>query len=120
MSFDWREFLALAKALQQSPHTAYSTETAQRCAVSRAYYSAFCYVRNYAKAHLGFQPQVSADDHKNLRELLRKHNPGMATQLDSLRQWRNTCDYDDVVRGNLTSLVPQAIIIAETLINAFP
>ena len=37
MAFDWNEYLKLAQALQQQ-----NTEAAQRSAISRAYYAAFC------------------------------------------------------------------------------
>ncbi|HOM16017.1 MAG TPA: HEPN domain-containing protein [Thermoguttaceae bacterium] len=122
MSFDWREFLALAKALQQSPHPTYSTEAAQRVAVSRAYYAAFCYLRNYAETHLGLQRKRTGEDHALLRKHLRKlGNPWdqRAEKLEELLQWRHQCDYDDVV-GDLNIKTSTAITTAEDLINACP
>ena len=46
--FDWREYLNLAKFLLDLKSSRISKEALYRCAVSRAYYSAFCWERNYA------------------------------------------------------------------------
>jgi uncharacterized protein (UPF0332 family) len=47
--FDWREYLNLAKFLLDLKSSGISKEALYRCAVSRAYYSAFCWARNYAQ-----------------------------------------------------------------------
>jgi hypothetical protein len=49
VSFDWVEFLALANDLRGRLGALYSEEAANRTAVSRAYYAAFCHARNYAE-----------------------------------------------------------------------
>lgn len=109
MSFDWTEYLRLARFLETASGEGFSQEAALRCAVSRAYYSAFCYARNYASFHEGFLPQKHHEDHGNLR----KHFTGVkkikiADILDRLRQWRNSCDYEDTVT-NLSLLFNQAV-----------
>ena len=71
MSFDWKEFLNLACFLR-GEKVEYSRESALRSAVSRAYYSVFCYIRNYARDKEGFKPQGNSKDHKNLREYFKK------------------------------------------------
>ena len=116
MSFDWREYLGLAKELAGVPRCDYSQEAAERSAVSRAYYAAFCWTRNYAEAKLGFRPQKTADDHKLLREHLKHHDPKLASALNKLRGWRNSCDYKDNV-PNLPQQAKASIRLAENIIE---
>jgi len=117
MAFDWREYLKLAKVLTRQKGVGYPLEAAGRSAVSRAYYSAFCWARNYAEENLKFQRTKTADDHKDLREHLKKQRKvQLASRLDRLRKWRNSCDYDDEV-PNLDGYVRDAINIAEKVIQ---
>lgn len=117
MAFDWREYLALAKDLAGRGGVGYSSEAARRSAVSRAYYSAFCWVRNYAEANLGFQKTGTHKDHGHLIEHLRKkRRVQLASRLDKLRKWRNACDYNDEV-PDLDHFVKNAIGIAEKAIQ---
>jgi uncharacterized protein (UPF0332 family) len=71
MAFDWRDFLDLAKTLIGQGSN-YSTEAASRTAVSRAYYAAFCWARNYAESQLEFQKRRTPEDHRELREYLKR------------------------------------------------
>ena len=101
--FDWRDYLALAHTLGGSHGTAASlqlSEATSRCAVSRAYYAAFCHARNYAQQHLGYVSRNTPSDHGALRQHFRLHGMNtVADSLDLLRAWRNQCDYRDSVRG---------------------
>lgn len=98
MSFDWREFLNLARLLKDEPYAKCNKESAYRTAVSRAYYAAFCHARNYARDNQGYKPSYDDEDHKNIREHYRMVKMyTIARFLDHLRLWRNTCDYDDVI-----------------------
>lgn len=98
MSFDWREFLNLARLLKDEPYAKCNKESAYRTAVSRAYYAAFCHARNYARDNQGYTSIKDEDDHKNIRKHFRLYNMYKIAQwLDNLRVWRNQCDYDDVI-----------------------
>ena len=99
MAFCWSDFLHLGKALLDDPPESLC-EASQRTCVSRAYFAAFCSIRQYASTRC-FQPQRNADDHKRLRVFLAENLKliQMANKLDRLRQWRNNCDYDSVVRN---------------------
>jgi hypothetical protein len=115
MAFDWREYLNLSRLLQgQTGQTAF-IEAALRSAVSRAYYSAFCHARNYARDRQGY---VSAKKKWKDHGLVRKHfsrrrgQTRVAGLLGSLRQWRNDCDYRDTV-GDLDKMVTESIKSAE-------
>jgi uncharacterized protein (UPF0332 family) len=117
MSFDWREYLELARELAGLRGSGYSQEAADRSAVSRAYYAAFCWARNYAEAKLGFKPQKGPDDHKRLREhLKRQRHQMLASHLNKLRGWRNECDYDDQV-PQLRQRVSVSIEVADKIIQ---
>ena len=116
--FDWREYLNLAKFLLDLRGSGISKEALYRCAVSRAYYSAFCWARNYAQRNLGFKPTKKTEDHKLVKETLA--NKGfikIAKKLDKLRKWRNSCDYKNVVSGNLNSIAFNSIKYAEDIIQ---
>jgi uncharacterized protein (UPF0332 family) len=121
MAFNWQEYLELAKELAGLQRSEYSRECAYRSAVSRAYYSAFCWCRNYAEKHSGFKPTGEAKDHKYLREYLRKLGKDwgkIASKLDKLRRWRNKCDYDnDLNNIDLEGMVYQSIEISQEIIE---
>jgi len=117
MPFDWREYLKLARELIGQTGSGYSEEAAKRSAVSRAYYAAFCWARNYAEANWGFRRTATAEDHRRLREHLRgQRRMRLASNLNKLRGWRNDCDYDDEV-PNLEQFVKSAIRIAGKVIQ---
>jgi len=109
MPFDWKQYLLLAEFLQANADNSPSKEAAYRCAVSRAYYAAFCHARNFARDHYGFIPQSGVDDHGRVRAIFRqKRRHDIASALDDLRDWRNQCDYDDDV-ASLSTLVSSSI-----------
>lgn len=115
MAFDWREYLQLSRFLEDGK-TSYIREAALRCGVSRAYYAAFCHARNYARDNEGFVPKYDRRDHQLLRDHFITSREGMTLQLEQLRQWRNSCDYKDELRG-LSGLIPSAIEYAQDIIN---
>jgi uncharacterized protein (UPF0332 family) len=117
MSFDWKEFLELARVLQGSKGDSYSIEASDRSSVSRAYYAVFCSVRNYAEKQMDFRRTGKAEDHTRLVEHLRNTGRSqMANQLRRLRRWRNRCDYEDSV-ANLKALVENAISVSDTTLS---
>ena len=117
MPFDWREYLDLARELAGLRGYGYSQEAAERTAVSRAYYAAFCWARNYAEKNLGFQPEGKSSDHTKLREHFQKKGyPELASDLNKLRGWRNACDYDDQV-SQLHQQVSSSIKVADKIIQ---
>lgn len=119
MAFDWREYLELAKALRSSSGPSFPQEAAQRSAVSRAYYAAFCHARNYAERQLGFRRTGTGKDHGLLRRHLGQFGPEwkeIADELRELHKWRKQCDYDDAV-SNLSVILSEAISTAEDIIS---
>ncbi len=121
MAFDWKELLDLARFLQAQACSQVAREPALRGAISRAYYGAFCYVRNYARDRLGFQPRNSPEDHGRLRAYLKKGKTQVLSErLDDLRQWRNECDYWDELPFDLTLQATLAIESASRIFVALP
>ncbi len=119
MSFDWKEYLNLAKYIHDKQGSDFSSEASYRCAVSRAYYSAFCYALNHAVDFLGYsKSSTPQDDHGKLKAYFKqKRRNDIAIALDQLRQWRNLCDYENNV-ASLPDLVAGAFIKAEKIINS--
>jgi uncharacterized protein (UPF0332 family) len=117
--FDWTKFLDIARDLNNKLNKKYG-DAAYRCAVSRAYYSAFCFVRNYARNNMGFIPDYNADDHRKIIDFLNSKNKSdIADDLEELRKWRNMCDYYDIIKDqyDLRSMSAWAIIKADSIIT---
>src|SRR6266481_5912717 len=96
MPFDWTAFIGLARELASQSQRGPGQEALLRTALSRAYYGAFCYARNYAQRWLKYQPTGTEEDHRSLRDhFWGKKRQNVARSLDQLRQWRNTADYAD-------------------------
>lgn len=118
MAFDWGEFLELADFLAGDQAARHTPEAAQRSAISRAYYAAFCHARNHARTSLGYWPTGTAADHTTLRRYLGRHGQfRIARRLDDLRTWRNLCDYEDTVR-NLSLILRGALAAARDVVQA--
>ncbi len=76
MPFDWKNLLDLAHQMEQDASKGVSKEEALcRSAVSRAYFAAFCYARNYAEQFLKYQPKSDERDHGSLRAHLKGKSP---------------------------------------------
>src|SRR5216684_2306140 len=114
MPFNWRDYLDLARWLETNTPPGVSPEAAGRAGVSRAYYAAFCYARNYARDYLGFVPRNDATDHGRLRAHLRqRRRHATADNLDQLQDWRNECDYEDDLPRAVTTMLRDALRQAE-------
>ena len=121
MPFDWLNFLEFAKELMEEIESRWGrlSEAVKRTIVSRAYYSAFCYIRNYEAEHSRFRITYTSEDHKNLiRHLKRIGRFGIATALRNLRKNRNHCDYDDSI-VNLDRKMKFSLLNAERLLRAY-
>ncbi|MCC3444670.1 MAG: hypothetical protein JGK01_23865 [Microcoleus sp. PH2017_03_ELD_O_A] len=78
MSFDWLQYLNLAKELAGQATIPAEQEARLRDAISRSYYAAFILARNYLRDKQGHSRcQLIADN------------------LAVLRRYRNQADYDD-------------------------
>ena len=117
MPFYWKEYLKLAEFLGRWDGKEFTKEAANRTAVSRAYYSAFCTLRDYARGSEGFVPYDDGRDHSRLRRHFEYNGKkGISIDLDELRQWRNECDYVGEV-GDTNRLRRRALSKARKLIG---
>lgn len=117
MEFNWKEFLELAKYLNEKEPFKYS-QAALRTSASRAYYAAFCQARKYAGKKLGYPPRYDESDHKSLRDFFKKKNMlKLWSNLNQLREWRNRCDYDEKSIDDLESLVKNSLKKAEFILS---
>lgn len=114
MAFNWIEYLNLARFLECHKNLNYEIEAGLRTAVSRSYYAAFCYARNYAADYQGYIKYSDAKDHQLLRDHFNEHkNTKIAIDLDQLRNWRNKCDYED----NIGNPLPHISLMAKSSIH---
>ncbi len=100
MTFDWSEYLTLARQLAGETSAVPTGESRQRGAISRAYFAAYCRARNYLRDREGLAiPQ--RDPHVFVRrEFSHRSVPGygpLGADLQRLHLDRNKADYDDVV-----------------------
>ncbi len=119
MPYNWIEFLSLARFLQAGAGADYTEQAASRSAVGRAYYAAYNHACVYEEAKGVFTRQGDSGDHERLRQHFRiQGKTDIASELDDLRRWRNTCDYDDTRASRvITAMVAPAITKAQELIN---
>jgi uncharacterized protein (UPF0332 family) len=102
MSFGWSEYLKVARELAGQPTDLPSPEAKKRCAISRAYYAAFCSARNYLRdkdndpdipvggnAHGYVRRQFKISKDRVRREI--------GEYLARLVAKRNIVDYDDEI-----------------------
>ncbi len=105
MSFDWQNYLYLAKGLSGNPVSGTENQEAKfRSAISRAYYAAFHVAKDYACNNSQPPDQNAENIHKEIREWFHSNPHRLAKQigddLNRLRINRNKADYD----GNMGSL----------------
>ena len=117
MSFDWSEYLHLARQLAENPT---SREASLRSAISRAYYAAFCTARNHLRDKESRAIPGGAQVHRYVREQFQNSadsaRKAIGVNLDRLRSFRNKTDYDDAVTG-LPSVAAVALSLAEQIID---
>ena len=99
--FSWDQFIDIAQFLVQETKKRDSDipdEAAYRCAISRAYYAAFCCALEFAEDELGYNSEKKGADHTTLRNFMKVQKDDtmvkIAEKLDQLRGWRNTSDYN--------------------------
>lgn len=100
MSFDWTEYLNVARELARPTNNPARREARLRSAISRAYYAAYIQARN----HLRDQDQVEIPQIDNHRFVIRSfidsadsRRTTIGWDLDYLRRTRNAADYDDTI-----------------------
>lgn len=120
MTFDWSEYLNLAKELAGIATTPANQEAKLRDAISRAYYAAFILARNHLRDREGLSIPATGDAHRYVSEQfdlipdpMRK---SIADKLKRLRMYRNQAYYVDTFPG-LFGIATRAITLSEEVIS---
>ena len=126
MSFDWTQFLELAKALQEDPNSPGPEEAALRTATSRAYYAAFHVALDFVSLE-GYIPKHHGEDHHGVRKhFLDKRSSDKArrkvhNELDRLYDDRRQADYEasfrGYSRGSARAMAYAAVRMAESILH---
>ena len=120
MSFDWAEYLNVAKELVGVATTPANQEAKFRAAISRAYYAAYVTARNYLRDQEGILIPKTSDAHKYVSnqfklssDLARK---SVGEKLDRLREYRRQADYIDKYPG-LSGITIIALNLSQEVID---
>jgi uncharacterized protein (UPF0332 family) len=124
MSFDWADYLTLAKALQSNPEAPGPREASLRAATSRAYYAAFQCAVNFAKGE-GFQPKYTGEDHWGIKRHFQYYQPNnsairgkISTELGRLYDNRRMADYhNELTRTSPNALADLTIKMAHSVLD---
>ncbi len=121
MSFDWSEYLKLARELAGQTTTPSNQDAKLRSAISRAYYAAFCKAQNHLRYKEGHKIPKSGKAHTyvcdEFKNSFDKSRKGIGNRLDQLRKHRKKADYEDVFTG-LSSTASLALKLAGRVISA--
>jgi uncharacterized protein (UPF0332 family) len=120
MSFDWSDYLALARELYRQGIVHSSKEAELRSAISRAYYAAFGKARNYLRDRENRSLSEGADVHAEIQIIFMRSNDRrrkeIGENLNRLRTYRNRADYRDSFPG-LSKTTIAALEFADDVIT---
>ncbi len=121
MSFDWTEYLNLARSLvgQSTPYP--SEEAKKRCAISRAYYAALLKTRGYLASRIPpVVPAYGDNIHEFVPDELQKSRDRRAQKISEelrrMRKDRSRADYADTMYA-LSDRVTLTVKRAEAVIR---
>ena len=127
MSFDWTEYLHLAKELaNQKTDKPSSPEAKYRSSISRAYYAAHGKAKNYLASVRNITIPESPEAHQLVIEKFKELGINdnnqqcidISSSLKTLRTQRNIADYKELLRKlNISSKAILAISTAEQVIT---
>jgi uncharacterized protein (UPF0332 family) len=120
MSFDWSEYLRVAKELAGLATPPANQEAKLRAAISRAYYAAFVKARNHLRDKQGHAIPKTGDAHRYVWEQFDLSpdpvRQTVAENLIRLRKYRRQADYVDTFPG-LSGITATAITLSEEVIS---
>ncbi|NMX21032.1 hypothetical protein C5S30_01045 [ANME-1 cluster archaeon GoMg4] len=111
MTFDWSEYLKLARELAGENGSSANEEARLRSSISRAYFAAYCVARK-CLIDKGQGIPGGPKGHRYicnfLQESIFEEEKQAGEDLDRLRNRRNQADYDDFMR-NLSAVVGDSL-----------
>lgn len=120
MSFDWSEYLDVAKELASVASSSVNREAKLRSAISRAYYAALINARNHLRDREGLLIPNTSDAHRYVKDQF-QHSSDLVRQslgekLLRLRDFRRQADYVDTFPG-LVGITQTALKLSEEVIS---
>jgi len=119
-NFSWKEYLILARFLEDQRMPACSPEAVNRTVVNRSYYAAFCSCRDFAGRHLGLPRDETQNVHRKVRDAFQNQgNPKLrpiAMYLGQLSRWRKQCDYENYVE-KLERITSESLRCSEEILS---
>lgn len=119
MSFDWWQYLNVAKQLAGITTTTANQEAKFRAAISRAYYAAFLKARNHLRDREGYSIPRTSDAHKYVSDQFNLSSEPLrqlvAEKLVKLRLYRRQADYVDTFPG-LSGITQTVLELTEEVI----
>ncbi len=108
--FNYKGYLELAKQLLLTSSTSGAlTEASLRSSISRSYYCAFLYARQFhSNRGVG---------HGELIAWVKSHDFVLADDLADLKAFREDCDYDHPITYSLGSKAQECVDIVEELLG---
>jgi len=120
MSFNWSEYLILSQELTSKSTTSPIPEAHFRCAISRAYYAAFCNARNFLRDNDRYSPSGENVHRDVISQFERSSDTTrryIGSLLHNLRNTRNIADYQDIFYGNQLGRTQAVLVSAEEVIQ---
>ena len=117
MSFDWSQYLILAKELSTSTALSCSEEALKRCAISRAYYSVLIQSRSKMAARLGVRPPKWGTHGWTLDRLRLdgdRHLKQIGIELGRIKKKREKADYEDDI-SNISKELDYTLQVADKI-----
>lgn len=121
MSFDWAEYLRLAKELAKNPPPNCDLEAIYRTVIGRAYYGAFREAQNFLVKRGSFSVEFGEGSHNKVIFEFKGH-PNRYCQLIGedlrrMKQFRERADYQDEFEGSLENAVDLVVDRAEKIMK---
>lgn len=117
MNFDWLHYLVIAQEMFGEAASSEHKDANLRCAISRAYYSAFHHAKRKLSAKWNISVSESSSAHAQVQEFFKQMNQlGIARKLQRMRTARNKADYNDKV-ANLANLAEEVLNLAKDVIE---
>lgn len=120
MSFDWSEYLTLARALSGEDDVVTSKKARQRAAISRAYYAVYGTARAVARSQ-GYMPQRAETAHQGLIDHFKgspdRARKAVGANLERLLWNRVSVDYESRFQGKLVFEVMVTLSLAASVLT---
>lgn len=120
MTFDWSQYLNVAKELAGLATTPANQEAKLPAAISRAYYAAFIQARNHLRDREGHSITQAPGVHRYVSEQfelsIEPARKSVGEKLQRLRRYRNQADYVDRFPG-LSGIAGRSITLAQEVIS---